>query len=112
MYLHELQAKRTAEKAALMPELLKLSHAEKIDMIRKAREYRSGSDSCNSLYMGGMALTSLRHALGGKQLDEIPDTPEGHRLLDSGLDVCWHYISYMMQHPTKKCPTCGGIMSA
>lgn len=112
MNLTELQAKRDAERAAMMPELLKLSHAEKIKLIADAREYRSGPDSCNSLYMGGMALANLRRALKGKPLDEIPDTPEGHALLDAGLDVCWHYISYMMQHPTKKCPTCGGVMRA
>lgn len=114
----EADAKWAKEKAALMDELTKLSDDDKRGLILQASNYRSGQDSVNSVYMGGMATSMMRHALGEsggamllaqrRKLSDLlldASTPQ----LDKALDVCAWVIKYMREHPTVKCPCCGQI---
>lgn len=103
----EANKKWEAEKAELMKELVALSADTKRDLIKAASEYRSGSDSCNSVYMGGMAQSMLWRAIGPAGL-----TGASEKQLNAGLSVCASYIKYMREHPTKKCPCCGQIVHA
>lgn len=101
------------KKAALLQALAPLSRDEKANLILKASRYRSGADSCNSLYMGGLATASLVHALGGAYgRDDVLMllTKATDAQIEAGLDVCANIIDYMRDHPTKPCPTCGQIM--
>lgn len=101
-------------KAVLMAELTELSLDEKRTLIKSASQYRSGTDSCNSVYMGGMAHAMLRRALGGGGYDGLDDllAVATNKQLDDGLSVCSSYIETMRQYPTKKCPCCGQIVQA
>ncbi|KAB2699398.1 hypothetical protein F9K79_09910 [Ochrobactrum sp. Kaboul] len=105
----------TVRKPALMKRLLDLPRYEKINMIRKAKSYRSGTDSCNSVYMGGMATSQLLQSLGGSygkdDLDQLL-TQANDAQLNKALDVCASYIETMERHPTKPCPCCGQIVDA
>ncbi len=85
------------------------------NLIRQAVYYRSGPDSCNSMYMGGMALASLMHALGttlGNGDFEPVLLKANRKQLDNALDVCKNIIEYMQKHPMKICKCCGSILKA
>jgi hypothetical protein len=103
----------TVRKPALMERLLKLSIPEKVDLIKRSSTYRSGSDSCNSVYMGGMATSMLIHALGGAYGRDSVDNLIGWATedqLNKALDVCAPYIDTMESAPTKSCKCCGQIV--
>ncbi|WP_266032419.1 hypothetical protein [Brucella intermedia] len=105
----------TFEKPRLMKRLLDLPRDDKIKLIKRAREYRSGTDSCNSVYMGSMAISMLCRALGGIYGNDDVDyllTKASDHNLDTALNVCASYIKTMEQHPTKPCPCCGQIVAA
>lgn len=109
----EATARWEERKAALMTELTARSTEEKRALIKAASQYRSGTDSCNSVYMGGMAHAMLRRALGGGGYDGLDEllAAANAAQLNAGLDVCSSYIETMRRHPTKKCPCCGQIVS-
>lgn len=102
------------DKAILMAELTALDAAEKRQLILGASTYRSGEDSCNSIYMGGMAHSMLRHALGGTNMDNLDVllAKASDKHLDRALEVCASYIKTMRENPVRKCPCCGQIVSA
>lgn len=110
----EATARWENRKAVLMAELTALSMGDKRNLIRAASQYRSGEDSCNSVYMGGMAHAMLRRALGGGGYDGLDDllAAANDARLNAGLYVCSSYIETMRRYPTKKCPCCGQIVSA
>ena len=85
------------------------------ELIRRAMEYRSGSDSCNSLYMGSMATAGLYHILGlqyGKGgFDEALEKAR-RKQVDQLLKACDNIIEYMKKYPMKRCSHCGQVMSA
>lgn len=84
-----------------------------VEEILEASKYRSGNDSCNSLYMGGMmsarlfsilqadyGITSLSDALNKASVQNIIKARE----------YCDGFIQKMRKHPVHKCPTCGQIV--
>lgn len=86
--------------------------------ILAAMDYRSGEDSCNSVYVGSMAEARVYHICGHyyREAHEISvkkllDNASGHEIAEVHKYLK-HYIDYMKKHPTKKCPTCGQIMPA
>lgn len=95
-----------------LPEALTaLSRQEKIDLIKKASTYRSGADSINTVYMGSMAMSSLKRSLGGFHDDSLDllliNATEGQ--LRAALRECQPYIKTMIKKPTAPCPCCGQI---
>jgi hypothetical protein len=93
-----------------------MKREEMIDLIRRAASYRSGADSCNSLYMGSMATHSLYCALGGTSplhdtLDDLLSRATTAQL-GAAMKVCDNIIRHMTKHPTKPCPCCGQIVPA
>lgn len=82
---------------------------DKADILA-ALEYRSGPDSCNSVYMGSMATASVYHAMGlnygeGDLVAAIKSAGSGQ--IANALDACRGVIRYMKMYPTTTCPTCG-----
>ncbi len=85
--------------------------SDKADIIA-ALDYRSGPDSCNSLYLGSMATHSICQAFGGSLGDVGFDLRKAikdgtRRQVDKALESCASVIEYMKKHPTGRCPTCG-----
>lgn len=115
MYAHEAEAKWAAEKAVLMAEWTPLEREKKQDLIVRAMDYKSGPDSCNSVYLGSMARHSTFMALGshitrGTLIDALAKATDAQ--LNAALDVCANVIRYMLENPRTTCPTCGGIVPA
>lgn len=111
--LKEMEARLAKEREAGMSELIPLERAVKVNLIKAAAAYRSGADSCNSVYMGGHAHAQLRVALGGGFRDSLDDLLEraSDNELNAGLEACWPYIKHMREHPVDRCPCCGGLIS-
>jgi len=89
--------------------------AEDRALIREAMVYRSGEDSCNSVYMGSMAIAGLYHVLGlrygeGNFAEALEKA--GRKKVDALLKECKSMIVYMRAHPRKHCPCCGQIIKA
>lgn len=109
----EADARFAARKAVVLPGLLALSRDEKVALIKGAASYRSGSDSCNSLYMGSIATSRLLHVLGGVYgqdgLESLLERATESQV-NAGIDYAWNYIDYMQKHPMKPCPCCGQIV--
>lgn len=82
---------------------------DKADILA-ALNYRSGPDSCNSIYMGSMATAMVYHAVGLKygmgDLVAAIETASEDQVLRA-LDACRGVINYMKMYPTTTCPTCG-----
>lgn len=99
----------------LLRKLKGMTAEGKIALIKAAVNYRSGTDSVGSVYMGSLSVGRLHHVLGGSYskdaLDDLLDKATVVQL-DAGLEVCLRYIKYMREHPTEKCPCCGQIVSA
>ena len=111
----EADARWAKEKAALLAELAPLTRLEKEKLIQEASVYRSGPDSCNSLYMGSLAIGSLYYALNGiKSRDTLAELlgRASDAQIDAALGVCANIIKYMRENPTKACPTCGSTVLA
>lgn len=108
------------EHAELYRDLLERPVDERIQLICMAASYRSGQDSCNSVYMGGMAHSGLCRILRIDYSDpdrmSYKDALEWHvkagdeDRVNKALEHCIFYISYAMGHPVTKCPTCGSIV--
>ena len=85
------------------------------ELIRRAMVYRSGSDSCNSMYMGSMSTARLYYILGLKYgdvgFDEALEDAT-RKQLDKLLEACDNIIEYMKKYPMKRCSHCGQVMSA
>ena len=83
---------------------------DKADIIA-ALDYRSGPDSCNSVYLGSMAVGMICHAVGIKYSDAV-DRREiirtaSREQIDKALKIAKPVIDHMKEHPTAICPTCG-----
>lgn len=102
MWADEAEAKWKAEKAALLAELDPLSRNEKCALIVAAKTFRSGPDSCNSVYMGSMATHSLFCSLGGdvlrESLDDLLERATDQQI-SAALDVCANIIKHMGRGP-------------
>lgn len=113
MTVDEAADKWAREKAILMAGVAPLPLDQKRDLIRRAADYKSGSDSCNSVYMGSLATHTMMLALGAdpKSWDlEAPLAKAGPTQIDKALDVCASIIWYMQKHPTTKCSQCGQVV--
>lgn len=110
----ERERRIARDREAYVADLKPLPDGDKRKLIKAASKYRSGEDSCNSVYMGGIAQAMLRRALGGGSHDALPPLLKAANTsqLDEALYVCWAYIKAMRENPTKKCPFCGQIVSA
>lgn len=94
--------------------LLDLPREVKIRLIGAAAVYRSGSDSCNSLNLGGLSTHMLFMSLGdASRVNPLSEllAEASDKQLNGALEICANIIHYMKKHPTKKCPTCGQITS-
>jgi hypothetical protein len=94
----EADAKWNATKIAMMADLRDLPQGEKINLIEKAADYRSGPDPYNSVYMGSMATASLMHALGGSYgVSSLKDllARASDAQLTAGLEPCLPVIQAM-----------------
>lgn len=89
---------------------------DKRDLIKQATKYRSGPDSCNSLYMGGMAHAQLCRDLGVSY-----PTPNGiedaiDKATDAQIDTAYErlskFIDKMQKKPMRHCQCCGQVMEA
>ncbi len=108
------EQRQEMEKQELLGELVSMTPDLKRATITAAANYRSGNDSCGSVYMGSMAHANLNRALGGTYgKDGLHDllTNATQAQLNAGLEVCWSYIAYMRQNPVARCPCCGGIVA-
>ena len=77
--------------------------------ILAAVEYRSGTDSCNSLYMGSMARSQLlRHLGSSHRTDNTESALEKASMeqLEKAHAFCEPYLAHRAKHPTGTCPTC------
>lgn len=103
------------ERRALMDELLPLGRDEKEKLILAATEYRSGEDSCGSVYMGSIAHAGLsaifRRPYGTCVYKEVIPLASDDQI-NAGLFKVANIIKYMREHPKKKCPCCGQITDA
>lgn len=98
-----------AKKAALLADWATLPRADKMALITKAREYRSGNDSCNSVYMGSTATHMLYRELApGKDFADILEMSTDKQL-DKALAVCAGVLDYAEHNPRERCPCCGAI---
>lgn len=101
---------------ALLRRIATWPREEQEKILHAATTYRSGTDSCNSVYMGSIAHAILRRALG----DGYPGTESYADLLPNvsnqrimmGIEAAMHIIEYMLENPRKKCPCCGQITNA
>jgi len=84
-------------------------------LILDAMKYRSGSDSCNSFYMGSSATAGLYHILGlrygGSEPFEDALMAASDEKVAEVKRAAQRYIDYMLEHPVSRCPTCGSIVS-
>lgn len=87
---------------------------QKRDRLTQAIAYRSGPDSCNSVYLGGMHLARLTMFLGGNMWSKMDEliASASEKNIDRCLEDIKSHLEYMDRHPVKKCPCCGGIVSA
>ncbi|SCM79903.1 hypothetical protein KL86PLE_90699 [uncultured Pleomorphomonas sp.] len=86
---------------------------EKRHLIKKAFDYRSGVDSCGSVYMGSMAKAELFRRLGGSFVRDSLDallTKADDAHLSSALAYCSEILAYAEKHPVQICPCCGQII--
>lgn len=98
---------------ALMDMITTWDRPAREGVLLAATKYRSGEDSCNSVYMGGMGHTSLRQALG----DSYPNKHSyeelvaivSDKILNKGIMTAMHTIEYMLANPRRTCPCCGQI---
>ena len=85
------------------------------ELIRRAMKYRSGPDSCNSYYMGGIELAHLYRILGivyGRfGFDEALEKAS-RKQLNYLLESCSGMLKYMKKYPMKHCSHCGQVMPA
>lgn len=88
------------------------------DLIRKALVYRSGEDSCNSVYMGSMATALVWQVLKvdllkQSRVDFDDALAKADRLqLDECMNIARSVIRYMDKNPVSRCPCCGQIVRA
>lgn len=76
-------------------------------------DYKSGSDSCNSVYVGGLATAHVISVLGGSYGKDsfkglIEEATGGQ--IQKVHEYLKSYINYMLANPINKCPHCGQIM--
>lgn len=92
--------KATRMKAKLMDLLLALPLDRKKHWIRQAMAYRSGPDSCNSVYMGSMLTCRLITELGGEygrsSLESLLERATDSQV-DKALHACAAVLSYMQR---------------
>lgn len=92
-----------------------MDRQQKIDRIIFATKYRSGNDSCNSVYIGGMQLCAAMTALGGafgRDTFEDACAKASDRRLDAALAECEWVLDYADKHPVTVCECCGQIKPA
>ncbi|MCP4489303.1 MAG: hypothetical protein GY820_18625 [Gammaproteobacteria bacterium] len=98
----------------LTDQINKFSREEKVQLILAAKNYQSGEGLLNTVYMGGLAIESLRSALNTNWRDETPWAAilekATDKQLDDALQICMHTIEYMWAHPVSNCPCCGQIV--
>lgn len=88
------------------------------DLIRKALAYRSGEDSCNSVYMGSLATAMLFGVLelnyGRTPASAFDDAlaTATRMQLDECMNIARSVITYMDKNPVSRCPCCGQIVRA
>lgn len=95
---------------------MKLKHRAALELdILDALEYKSGNDSCNSVYVGSLGTAIVVEILGGYY---------GKSYIPALLNVATEaqvraahkqlkrVITYMHKPPVKKCPHCGNITPA
>ena len=91
----------------------KTTSQKSIDIV-KVWDYKSGSDSCNSVYIGGMAAAGAIRRLGGRYGidDDIKKLVASAR--PEQIDDCHDYlkstIDFMKKNPVHLCPHCGQVM--
>lgn len=88
--------------------------AAMVARIIAALSYRSGADSVNSVYMGGMATAGVYSEVGlryghDSQEDLIAALHKASdkRLIAAFMRCRW-VIEYMERNPRKVCPCCNG----
>lgn len=87
-------------------------------LILRAVSYRSGKDSCNSVYLGSLALHRLYQVFDlGYTHDSARDlaaaVERGTRTqLDQAMNIASNVILFMEENPRERCPCCGQIMPA
>lgn len=93
---------RSDEMGALINKLLSLPQDRKKYWIKRAVDFRSGPDSCNSVYMGSMATCRLIIALGGEYgkstLDPLLERASVAQL-DAALRVCAPVLNRLHEEP-------------
>lgn len=75
-------------------------------------DYRSGPDSCNSIYVGSMASAQIYHAFRMRYgYGDIREAIRGGSLrqVEQAYEVAKHTIAYMKAHPRQTCPCCGTV---
>lgn len=88
----------------------------KREEIKAVLKYRSGADSCNSVYVGSMATAKVCDILdityGSDNINKAIDKADlrvihrVHKYLYPG------YIKYMRKNPVTKCKKCGQVIPA
>lgn len=90
-----------------------MNHEKRKQEILAALEYRSGNDSCNSVYAGSMKLAQVISLLGGSygkdSVEHLLETATCEQIAAAHRSLSF-LIGFMHKHPVKKCPTCGNIM--
>lgn len=81
-----------------------------------ATTYRSGEDSCGSVYMGGMAHSKLKYILHKGYVRDRSGSLEGALAQvdrDTLLEAYEHVVPYIraaLKHGTRHCPCCASIL--
>lgn len=112
----QYQAEFATRCGEVLAEINAKPRPEREALLLAATTYRSGNDSCNSVYMGGMAHHSLRLALRDPYPNKmsyaelIPTVSD--KCLEAGIKAAIHTIEYMLRNPRDICPRCGSVVKA
>jgi hypothetical protein len=77
-------------------------------------EYKSSEDSCNSVYVGSMALSRVYSFLGSyygspTSITSLLETADSASI-QLTHDYLSTYIDFMKKNPVNHCPKCGQIV--
>lgn len=90
-----------------------MTRQNKIAEILKVWSYKSGEDSCNSVYLGSMEKGSVLHILGSTYasntpIEELLDTADDAQVSKVHRKLNW-IIVFMNANVVTTCPHCGGL---
>ena len=86
-------------------------------LIRDAMDYQSSPDRCSAVYMGGIAIAAVCHAIrfpyGEQDEDRFNEAlnAANRKQITGALKACAHTIRHMRKHPMKRCKSCGQVIA-